>query len=107
MKVHSMRKMGVILIEPKRFGDHRGFFAETYRRRTYSSFGMDVEFVQDKHSLSAVGCRRHSTEAAFSSPPACAGQVGALWARRDSRCGGRYPSRKPNLWQMGGLHVEC
>jgi dTDP-4-dehydrorhamnose 3,5-epimerase len=52
MKVYSTRLMG--LIEPKRFGDHLGFFAETYGRRTYSSLGGDVEFVQDKHSLSAA-----------------------------------------------------
>jgi len=54
MKMHSTPLMGVILIEPKRFGDHRGFFAETYSRRTYSSLGVDVEFVQDNHSLSAA-----------------------------------------------------
>lgn len=54
MKVHSSMLMDVILIKPKRFGDHRGFFAETYSRRTYSSLGVDIEFVQDNHSLSAV-----------------------------------------------------
>jgi len=54
MKVHSTRLTGLILIEPKRFGDHRGFFAETYSRRTYSSLGVDVPFVQDNHSLSAA-----------------------------------------------------
>ena len=37
---------------PKRHGDHRGFFAETYSRRKYSELGIDVEFVQDNHSLS-------------------------------------------------------
>ena len=42
------------LIEPKRFGDHRGYFAETYSRRTYASVGVDVAFVQDNHSLSAA-----------------------------------------------------
>ena len=46
--------MGVILIEPKRFGDHRGFFAETYSCRTYASLGVNVAFVQDNHSLSAA-----------------------------------------------------
>ena len=53
MKVLDTRLMDVLLIEPKRFGDYRGFFAETYHRRTYSSLGVDVEFVQDNHSLSA------------------------------------------------------
>ena len=40
------------VFNPKRHGDHRGFFAETYSRRKYSEFGIDVEFVQDNHSLS-------------------------------------------------------
>lgn len=35
-----------------RHGDHRGFFAETYNRRRYLEFGIDVDFVQDNHSLS-------------------------------------------------------
>ena len=33
-------------------GDHRGFFAETYNRNQYLKFGIDIEFVQDNHSLS-------------------------------------------------------
>ena len=40
------------LIKPKRHGDHRGFFAETYSRAKYSELGIDDEFVQDNHSLS-------------------------------------------------------
>ena len=42
----------LIHISPQRHGDHRGFFAETYSRRKYSELGIDVEFVQDNHSLS-------------------------------------------------------
>ena len=34
-----------------RHGDHRGFFGETYSRRRYAKMGIDVEFVQDNHSL--------------------------------------------------------
>ena len=41
-----------ILVRPKRFGDHRGFFAETYSRQKYAGLGINVEFVQDNHSLS-------------------------------------------------------
>lgn len=54
MKVHSTQLMGLILIEPKRFGDHRGFFAETYSRRAFASLGVNIAFVQDNHSLSAA-----------------------------------------------------
>jgi len=50
---------GLILIKPQRFGDHRGFFGETYSNRRYAEMGIDREFVQDNHSLSrAVGTLR-------------------------------------------------
>ncbi len=42
----------VKLIEPKRFGDQRGFFSEVYSRAAILSAGIDLEFVQDNHSLS-------------------------------------------------------
>lgn len=54
MKIHNTHMLGLILIESKRFGDHRGFFAETYSRRTFASLGVDIAFVQDNHSLSAA-----------------------------------------------------
>ena len=47
-----MLSASLIHINPQRHGDHRGFFAETYSRRKYSELGIDVEFVQDNHSLS-------------------------------------------------------
>ena len=47
-----MRISFLKLLKPKRHGDHRGFFSETYSRRKYSELGIDVEFVQDNHSLS-------------------------------------------------------
>ena len=40
------------ILEVQRSTDHRGFFAETYSRRKYTELGIDVEFVQDNHSLS-------------------------------------------------------
>lgn len=40
------------LIKPKRFGDHRGFFAEIYSRSRSIDIGIDIEFVQENHSLS-------------------------------------------------------
>jgi dTDP-4-dehydrorhamnose 3,5-epimerase-like enzyme len=46
-------------LQPPRFGGHRGFFGETYSRLKYAEIGIDVEFVQDNHSLShAVGTLR-------------------------------------------------
>lgn len=49
---------GVILIEPKVFEDARGFFMETYHRPRFAAAGIDVEFVQDNHSLSRRGTLR-------------------------------------------------
>ena len=43
----------VLLIEPKVFGDERGFFFESYNKRAFGeATGLDVEFVQDNHSRS-------------------------------------------------------
>lgn len=43
---------GVVVLTPRRFGDARGFFAETWNRRVLEGLGIDVDFVQDNHSLS-------------------------------------------------------
>lgn len=49
----------VIMIEPKVFGDERGFFFESYNRRAFrEATGVDVEFVQDNHSRSVQGVLR-------------------------------------------------
>ena len=44
---------GVILVKPKRFGDDRGYFADTYRENLFEEAGIYGPFVQDNHSLSA------------------------------------------------------
>jgi dTDP-4-dehydrorhamnose 3,5-epimerase len=44
--------MAVKLIRPRRFGDERGWFMETYNRRRYVDFGIDCTFIQDNHSMS-------------------------------------------------------
>jgi dTDP-4-dehydrorhamnose 3,5-epimerase len=43
----------VCLIEPKVFGDDRGFFYESWNRRTLANLGVEADFVQDNHSRSA------------------------------------------------------
>jgi dTDP-4-dehydrorhamnose 3,5-epimerase len=48
----------VLLIEPRVFGDHRGFFMETWNARTFAEAGVDAEFVQDNHSRSSAGTLR-------------------------------------------------
>jgi dTDP-4-dehydrorhamnose 3,5-epimerase len=50
---------GVLILEPKVFGDSRGFFFESYNRRAFqAATGLDVDFVQDNHSKSAKGVLR-------------------------------------------------
>ena len=48
----------VKLIEPRVFGDTRGFFFESWNRRVLAAAGIDVDFVQDNHSRSARGVLR-------------------------------------------------
>ncbi len=49
----------VLLIIPKRFGDDRGYFSETWNRQKFEEFGLELDFVQDNHSLSSeVGTLR-------------------------------------------------
>jgi dTDP-4-dehydrorhamnose 3,5-epimerase len=50
---------GVVLLEPKVFGDERGFFYESWNKRTLASaLGVEVDFVQDNHSRSQRGVLR-------------------------------------------------
>jgi dTDP-4-dehydrorhamnose 3,5-epimerase len=43
---------GVVILTPRRFGDDRGFFTESWNKRVLAEAGIDVDFVQDNHSLS-------------------------------------------------------
>lgn len=52
MQIEETGLAGVKLITPRRFGDHRGFFSESYSRKALAEAGIDIEFVQDNHSLS-------------------------------------------------------
>ena len=59
MKVERSAIPDVLLLEPKVFGDPRGFFYESYNRRTFAqATGLDVEFVQDNHSRSSKNVLR-------------------------------------------------
>ena len=52
MKIEPHILPGLFLITPRRFGDDRGFFAETWSRRFLAAAGIAEDFVQDNHSLS-------------------------------------------------------
>ncbi|MBN2344395.1 MAG: dTDP-4-dehydrorhamnose 3,5-epimerase [Deltaproteobacteria bacterium] len=58
MNVIETSLPGVIIIEPKVFGDHRGFFMESYSRQRYADAGIPEAFVQDNISFSSKGVLR-------------------------------------------------
>jgi dTDP-4-dehydrorhamnose 3,5-epimerase len=59
MKVTPTAIAGVLILEPKVFGDERGFFMESFNRQAFNdAVGYEVNFVQDNHSRSAKGVLR-------------------------------------------------
>jgi dTDP-4-dehydrorhamnose 3,5-epimerase len=53
MEIRKTALPGVLVLTPRRFGDDRGFFSESWNRRTLEDAGVSLpEFVQDNHSLS-------------------------------------------------------
>lgn len=52
MRASAISLPGVMLLEPRVFEDARGFFFESFNRRTLAELGIDAEFVQDNHSRS-------------------------------------------------------
>ncbi len=58
MNVIETELPGVRIFEPKVFGDHRGFFVETFNAKRYADRGLDSAFVQDNLSFSKYGTLR-------------------------------------------------
>ncbi len=58
MKVLDTTLADAKLIEPRVFGDDRGFFLETWSERAFADAGLDLSFVQDNHSRSSKGVLR-------------------------------------------------
>lgn len=59
MQIEQTALPGVVILTPRRFGDDRGWFTETWNAATMAAAGLDVAFVQDNHSFSApVGTLR-------------------------------------------------
>ncbi len=58
MKVTKTKIAGVLIIEPKVFGDARGFFLESFNAERYAEVGIAKTFIQDNHSHSAKGVLR-------------------------------------------------
>ncbi len=120
MKVTKTPLEGVLVIEPKVFGDDRGFFLETFNAARFEQAGLPTEFVQDNWSRSAKGTLRglHLQE------PKGQGKLvwvsrGAVWdvavdARRGSPSFGKWyglelsESNKKQFWLPPGFaHGFC
>jgi dTDP-4-dehydrorhamnose 3,5-epimerase len=67
VKVESLAFPDVKLVTPKRHGDERGFFTESYNERTFRNAGIDCRFVQDNHSYSK--CKGTVRGLHYQSPP--------------------------------------
>jgi len=68
VKIEDTTLPGVKILTPARFGDARGFFSESWNRKRMEEHGIDLDFVQDNHSMSAeVGTIRGLH---FQAPPA-------------------------------------
>lgn len=53
MEIIKTKLAGVFILKPKVFGDHRGYFMETYSERVFSKLGLCTDFVQDNESFTA------------------------------------------------------
>ena len=72
----------VLILTPRRFGDDRGFFSETWNARRMAEAGLDLAFVQDNHSFSAQAGTVRGLH--FQAPPHAQGKLvrcgrGRLW----------------------------
>ena len=94
----------MLIVQPKVFGDARGFFLESFNQRQFdAAVGAPVSFVQDNHSRSAQGVLRglHLQVGA-----ARAGQAGAGDERADLRRRGRRPAGSPTFGQWVGVELD-
>ncbi len=67
MQIAQTPLPGVLILTPKRFGDARGFFSESWNRRVLAEHGIMLDFVQDNHSLSRAANTVRGLH--FQSPP--------------------------------------
>lgn len=58
MKLVETGIADLFVVEPKVFGDHRGYFLETYNQNTFKELGLNYQFVQDNESFSKYGTLR-------------------------------------------------
>src|SRR5215469_6168418 len=75
MNVVACELRGLFILEPKVFGDARGFFMETFNQRRYQESGITAQFVQDNISVS----RRGALRGLHFQNPAPQGKLVSVW----------------------------
>jgi len=113
MEVVNTEIPDVKIIQPKKFGDHRGFFSEAYNKRLFSEHGIGLDFVQDNHSLS--GARGTIRGLHYQTPPYAQDKLirvvrGAIFdvavdLRKDSPTFGKHVSAVVNLEEWNQILV--
>lgn len=74
MKIETTNLPDVLVLTPKRHGDARGFFSESWNRRTLEAAGLDLpDFVQDNHSMSETAGTLRGLH--FQAPPHAQGKL--------------------------------
>lgn len=82
MRIEQTHLEGVVIVTPQRHGDARGFFSESWNKARMAQAGLDFDFVQDNHSLSATAGTLRGLH--YQSPPHAQAKLvrcgrGALW----------------------------
>lgn len=86
---------GLVVVEPKVFGDKRGYFMETYNYNDFKAAGLDMVFVQDNQSKSKKGVLR-----GLLSKEKPSGQAGAGGQRRGLRRRRGFAQGQRYLWKV-------
>ncbi len=105
MQIEDTKLEGVKVLTPRRFGDNRGFFCESWNRQVMADAGLDYDFVQDNHSMSAVVGTLRGLH--FQAPPHAQDKLvrcgrGRLWdVAVDIRAG------SPSYGEWVGVELSC
>ena len=105
MKVTATRLPEVLILEPRVFGDERGFFLESYNRRVFNEVGGgEFDFVQDNHSRSARGVLRGLH---YQLPPHAQGKLVRVTAGRVFDVAVDLRRSSPRFGQWAGVELSA
>ena len=105
MKVTPLAIPDVLLIEPRVFGDERGFFFESFNQQRFNEVtGLDLQFVQDNHSKSAKGVLRGLH---YQLPPKAQGKLVRVVAGEVFDVAVDIRKNSPTFGQWVGEHLSA